>query len=225
MCGGASSSENAIASQQQKFFGSLQQSYQTAFAGQQNILNSLNQAMSPILAAGIGQYGFTPQEDAALRTQASAGTATQYANAAKATGEQLASVGGGNTFLPSGVQSKLQSQTALQAAQQESAQQLGITQAGYEQGRQNFLSAAGAMQQDASMLNPQGYANSATGAGSAAFGSQAQIWQQNQESSPWNIVGGVLGGAMQAGLGAFTGGIGTGAANMLRGGGFQVNPA
>lgn len=217
MCGGASSSEKAIANQQQQFFGSLQQSYQTTFAGQQNILNSLNQAMQPILAGGINQYGFSPQEDTALRTQASAGTAAQYQNAARTTGEQLAAAGGGNTFMPSGVQSKIASQEALAAAQQESSQQLGITQAGYEQGRQNFLTAASGMQQNAAMLNPTGYAGQATGAGNAAFGSQAQIWQQNQESSPWNIVGGVLGGALQAGIGAFTGGIGLAAGKSAAG--------
>lgn len=224
MCGGPSSQEKAIAQQQQQFFGTLQQGYKTAFAGQQNILNSLNTAFQPIVAAGINQYGFSPAEDAALRTQASAGTATQYQNASKTIGESLASVGGGNAFLPSGAATKLQSQAALGAAQEESAQQLGITEAGYAQGRQNFLAAASGEQQNAAMLNPTGYAGQATGAGQAAFGSQAQIWEQQQESSPWNIVGGVLGGAVQAGLGAFTGGIGTGAANMLRGGGFGINP-
>lgn len=222
MCGGPSSNEKDIAKGQQDMYKTLNDNYKTTFSGQQNILTSLQSAFSPIMAAGIGQYGFTPAEDAALRTQASAGTAGAYKQAAQATGERFAGAGGGNEFLPTGAADKAQREVALAAAGQESSQQLGITTAGYEQGRQNFLTAAGEDQQVAAQLNPIGYAGQSTSAGSSAFSSADTIYQEEQAASPWNIVGGVLGGALQTGIGAFTGGIGMAGASAATGGGFKI---
>jgi hypothetical protein len=215
-CGSsASSGQKAIAGEQQQFFSTLMSNYQTQFAGQSAILSSLQDAFKPILQAGLDQYGFTAREDAALRTQASAGTANAYRMAAQATGQQQAAKGGGNQFLPTGTDAQLQQQNAMRAAEQESNQQLGITTAGYETGRQNYMGAAHMLGSTAEMYNPTGYASQATGAGHEAFGSSSQLFQQQQAASPWNFVGGVLGGALGSGLSAFTGGIGTGLAGKM----------
>src|SRR6266850_7036464 len=141
-CGGKpgpSSDQKEIAGQQKQFYSTLMQNYATQFAGQQNILTALQNAFTPILNAGIDQYGFSAKEDAALRTQASAGTSNAYRMAAQATGQQMAAKGGGNQFLPTGADAQLQQQNAMRAAEQESNQQLGITTAGYETGRQNYM--------------------------------------------------------------------------------------
>jgi hypothetical protein len=193
MCvGSASAQQKQIAQEQQQFYQTLTQSFQQNFAQQQNILSSLQQSFAPILAAGINQYGFSPAEDAALRTQATSGTAQQYQMAQQATAAQLAAVGGGNQFLPSGAAAQLTQQTALAAAQQQSAEQLGITTAGYQQGQANYLAAAGELGQVAAQENPLGYAQAATGAGQTAFGSAETV---AQERSGWSaILGGALGG-------------------------------
>jgi hypothetical protein len=197
MCG-PSSQQLQLAGQQQNFYQTLQSGYQQAFAGQTSLLNSLQASFQPILAAGINQYGFSPQENAALRTQATTGTASQYQAANQATQEELASVGGGNQALPSGAAAELTQQNALAAAQQESTEQLGITQAGYQQGQANYMAAANALGGVAQAWNPEGYAGLTTGAGSAAFGEQTQ--NANQSSTMWAGVGGAAAGAAGAAL-------------------------
>ena len=96
---GPSGAQQNIAQQQQQFYGTLQSDFGQQFANQNNILNTLNKSLSPIVNAGIGQYGYTNAEDAAMRNQASSGTAGAYQNAKRATGEAQAAQGGGNQFL------------------------------------------------------------------------------------------------------------------------------
>jgi hypothetical protein len=217
--GGPSQSQQDIASQQAAFFKTMQSSFQTTFAGQQNILAQLQSAWAPVLAAGPGQYGFTAKEDAALRTMSTAGVAQNYKFASQAAGESMAATGGGNTFLPSGAQAQLKSDMASAAAGEQSNLNLGITEAGYSTGRQNFLAASREMGGVASQMNPQGYAGQATAAGNAAYGSAQTNQEMSNAASPWNAVAGVLGGALSSGLGAFTGGIGGGLAKDIMGGG------
>ncbi len=209
-CCGSSSTpgQQQIAAQQQQFFNTLTSNYQQQFAGQTAILQSLTSAFSPILAGGINQFGYSPQETAAMRTQAAQGTAQAYSQASQAVGSQLSALGGGQEFLPSGGMGQIEAQLAGSAALQNSQEQLGITTAGYQQGTQNFLNAAQALGGVAQQYNPTAYAGQATAAGNAAFGSQTQLFQQQQATNPWNVVGGVLGGAVGTGLGMFTGGLG-----------------
>jgi hypothetical protein len=191
---GPSSDQKEIAGQQKQFYSTLMSNYQTQFAGQSAILQSLQNAFTPILQAGPGQYGFSDKEDAALRTQASAGTAGAYRMAAQATGQQTAARGGGNQFLPTGADTQLQQQNAMRAAEQESSQQLGITATGYAQGRENFFNSARTLGATAEMYNPTGYASQATGAGHDAFGSATQNWKETPQKDWGAILGGVGGG-------------------------------
>ena len=91
-----------------------------------------------------------------MRTQATSGVANQYQAANQATQQQLAATGGGNQFLPTGANAQLTQQNAQAAAQAQSAAQLGITEAGYAQGRQNYLAAAQGLGGVASAMNPLG---------------------------------------------------------------------
>jgi hypothetical protein len=203
-CGGPSSQQQQIAGQQQQFYQTLQNSYNQTFAGQQSILNSLTSSFSPILKAGINQYGFSPQEDAALRTQATTGVAGQYQAANKATQEQLAATGGGNQFLPTGAQSQLTQQNAQAAAQQQSSEQLGITEAGYQQGRADYLAATQGLGGVANTLNPNSYALNANTGGSAAYSSAQQ--NATQSAQMWEAIGSTVGGLASTALGAYMGG-------------------
>ena len=199
MCfGGSSKTERSVNHDQIQMMQTLQGNYNTQFAGQSAILNNLNTSASAVLNQGINQYGFNPAEDAALRTQAREGTAQGYNMAKQATGEALASIGGGNTFLPSGTAAGINNANAVKFAQQNAGQQLGITEAGYSQGRQNYLNAAGVLGNVASQMNPLGYAGSATSAGSQAFGGAKDINQQDQAGK--QAMFGALGGAVEGGL-------------------------
>jgi len=194
LCKGASSSETNIANQQSSFYSTLQNDYKTQFTNQNNILNTLNKSLSPIINAGVGQYGFSNAEDAAMRTQSTAGTASAYKSAKQASGEAQASQGGGDTFIGSGVKAQTNAQLANSAASTEANQQLGITEQGYQTGRSNYFNAVGQEQNVANAYNPSGYASAANSAGSSAFGSAQEVNKENQSGSAWGQIGGTLGG-------------------------------
>lgn len=196
MCG-ASKQQKDIEASQAKFYDTLTTNYKTQFAESDAILKSLTSAFDPILKAGIGQEGFTPEEKAALNTQASEGVATNYQNAAKAVNGQIASTGGGNDFLPSGAADSLKYDVANAAAKQQSTEQNQIIENNFATGRQNFLSAAGVLGGSTGVFNPStGAAGSANQGGSDAATTANEITQAN--ASPWNAVigaGAALGGA------------------------------
>jgi hypothetical protein len=194
-----SSAQEELASEQAAFYKTLTADYATQFAQQSAILSSLNTAFQPIIEGGIGQYGFTPQEDTSIRTSASDSIAQNFASAQTALNENIASRGGGNTFLPSGATSQLEAGLLSSEASQQASTSNQITQAGYQQGRQNFLSAAGILGGVASQYNPTGYAGVGNTAGQDAFSSATTLY--NQGNAWEGIVGGIVGGAAGAFLG------------------------
>jgi hypothetical protein len=203
---GPTAAQNQIASSQQSFFSQLTSSFNQMFAGQTGILQSLQQAFQPILAAGPNQFGFSPQEMATLKAGAVNQTAQTFAANQQALNNALAARGGGNAFLPSGAQAQLQQQGYTAASQEESGLLNQITQAGYAQGRQNFLTAANVLGSTAAMYNPTGYAGQATQAGEQAFGTATQIAKEQAAASPWGAIGGALGGIAGTLLGGPMGG-------------------
>lgn len=208
MCfGGASGTEKLLSQSESNFSQGLMANYQKQFSGQQAILGQLKSAFAPIVAQGINQYGFAPAEDSALRTQATEGTAKQYQNAKQATGEALAAAGGGNTVLPSGTAAGLQANNAIAAAGQESSQQLGITEKGYDQGREDFLQAASGLSGVSAQLNPLGYAGAATTANKTGFDEAQTVNEEEQaaKSQMWSTIGGLAGGALGGPIGASLG--------------------
>lgn len=210
---GASQQEKDLNKQQAEFYKTMTADYEAQFAKQSAVIDAINKVAQPILAAGPGQYGFAPAEDTAYRTQASEGTAANYQAAKKAVGEQLATAGGGNEFLPSGAADQINAQVDTAAAADESNKALQITEAGYAKGAQNYAEAANMESQAAGLINPLGYSGAATSAGSSAFQGADTIQQQDSAASPWGAIGGLLGGAASA----FTGGFGTALGGKLGG--------
>jgi len=194
--GGADANEQA----QANFYSTLTQNYSQMFGDYTSALNYFQGQLTPIINAGPGQFGFTGAETAALRSGATETTATQYGNAAKAIGEKMATAGGGNTYIPSGAATQMQGQLASAGASQEAQSQNAITQAGYQQGQQNYWSALGAY--GGSMPNPNAFAQSAVGAGGDVNNA---IEAEVQADQGWmGALGGALGGLGSAFQGAGT---------------------
>jgi len=215
---GASAQQTDIANSQQDFYKSLSANYGQQFGQQSAILSTLQKSLNPIVSAGPNQFGFSKAETNNLNSQALQGTGQQFRNAAKSLGEAQAAQGGGNTYLPTGAQAQQQAELAATGANQTSNQLLDIQQKGYDVGRNQYNAAIGQLGGVAGMYNPTGYAGEATGAGNSAASSADEVAKMNNAASPWNLVGGILGGAASAGLNAFTGGIGSSVAKGLTGG-------
>src|SRR5262249_15888549 len=135
LCKGASSEQKALEQQQSSFFSTLQDSYNKQFTAQSNILQSLRTAWTPILQAGISQFGYTPTQEAAIRTSTSDANAAAARTAKQATANSLDAVGGGNMFLPSGSKDKINRNINTELAAKEASDQNAITTRGYDLGR------------------------------------------------------------------------------------------
>lgn len=229
---GATAQQNQIEGSQQSFMNTLQSSFGTAFAGQQNILNGLTKSLQSTLAGGPSQFGFSAPETTALNTQATSGNAQQYQFAKQAAGEAAAASGGGAAVLPTGAQGETQAELASQAAQSQSNQLLGIQEAGYKQGNQNYNNSVSGLSTVAGLENPSGLASNANSAGEAASGTAAEIQKENEAANPWTQVGGLVGSLGGAALNMFAPGAGSllsGATKGLGGGspnnGDSFNPS
>jgi hypothetical protein len=217
-CKGASSQQTDLANSQQNFYNILSADYNQQFANQYAILKTLSKSLSPTVQAGPDQFGFSKAETNNLDSQALQGTGQQYRNAAKSLGEAQAAQGGGNAFLPTGARAQQQASLAAQGANQASNQLMNIQQEGYNQGHAQYNAAIGQLGSVAGMYNPNEYAGSANQAFTGASNEANTVAQLNNEASPWNLVGGILGGAATAGLDAFTGGVGGSLAKSVMGG-------
>jgi len=197
-CKGASDQQVELEKQQADFYSSLKDSFAAEFAGQEAILKSLDTAMEPILKAGPNQYGFSLEEDRALKGQAIDQTAENFAKSERSLQNSIAARGGGNVFLPSGAEAQLKEETYNAAAKTKSDALRQITEKGYEEGRNNWLSAAATLGKTAATYNPSGVSNSATNAGNSAAAEENKITEENNAANPWSIAAGVIGGGVSA---------------------------
>lgn len=133
MCG--SGSLNTLEAGQAAAANTVHADAQQVFQGNQNILNSLTNNFSSMLQSG--QFGFTPQETAALRSGSEENIAAAGRQAANTTGQEIAAIGGGNSVLPSGSKDAILGQQAEQTALAQAQGQQAITEKGYDVGRQN----------------------------------------------------------------------------------------
>lgn len=198
MCG-SNQQQQQITDEQQQFYKTLTDQYNTIFGQNQAITGALTSEFMPILQAGPSQTGFDPSQETAMRTQNTENVATNYAQAQKATAQILAARGGGNTLLPSSVSANLLAANTNAAAAQRAAGENQITQQNYAQGYQNWQAAANVLGSTAGLLNPTGYSGQATGAGSAASTSATNLAASS--FAPWGAALGALGsvGGMAAG--------------------------
>jgi hypothetical protein len=207
MCG-PSSSETALQQSSQNFASMLQNNYGQLFGSQVGVLNAINRSLSPILAAGPNQQGFSGPELAALQTQAinsagAANTAAQQAARTYGAGQG----GGGTSGVTSGITKQIESAIGSQSAQALGGQEDQIAQANYQQGNANYWRAQGGMNALASGYNAGGTAGEAINENNASFG-QANTVNQQQQQEDQMIAGGLTslaGSALTFGAG-FSGG-------------------
>lgn len=192
MCG-ASKDEKDIGKAQSAFYTQLTSEYGTIFGESQAILGALTKSFQPILDAGINQEGFSAAEKQNLESQVTTGTGTNYAKAADAVSKAQGAEGGGTTYIPTGAKEQQRQQVATEAASRESGLQSDVIAADYATGRENYMEAANVLGGVAGQYNPANFANSATGAGSAASTTAHNI---SLENSSWEgLVAGAVGGA------------------------------
>lgn len=200
MCG-PSGQQTQITDEQQEFFKNLTQQYSTIFGENQGIVSSLTSAFTPILEAGPSQTGYSPSEANALNTQATEKTATDYAQAQRATAQMLAGRGGGvntlggggtgSNLLPSSVNANILANNANAAATERATLQNQNLVGNYQQGYQNWNTAATVLGNTAGLVNPTQYAGQVTGAGQQAAGSAEAMAQE--QYAPWGAAIGALG--------------------------------
>lgn len=192
--GGPSAEQEETYKLQNEFTTQLMGEYSTLFSENQGILSNLTSTFTPILDAGPSQEGFSAGEKSTLNSQAIQGTAQTYQAAEQGLQSNLAGEGGGGEVaLPSGGADQLKEELATSAASNESNNLLGIQQADYQQGYQNWLEAAQELGQVSSLTNPEGQA-SVTNQASGNQGTTAN--EITQADNSWmGVVGGILGGA------------------------------
>jgi hypothetical protein len=134
---------------------------QQVFGNSSQVFNDLVSAFSPVVAAGPNQEGFSAAEKSNLDSAAITNTGQAYKNASQAAKENEASVGGGNTALPSGSQIGTDLSVAEGAAQQTAREENQINEADYQTGRQNFFQAATDLAEAPNVFNPATSAESA----------------------------------------------------------------
>ena len=205
---GATANQNQILNSQQSMQNTLTQDFGTSFAGQQNIINGLTKSLQSTLNAGPSQFGFAAPEVTALNTAATTGNAQAYQNARAAAGEAAAAVGG-SANLPTGASGQTQAELASNAAVNQSNALLGIQEAGYKQGNQDYNEAVSGLNATAGLENPTGIAGAANQAGEAASSSASTIQKADAAASPWAQVGGLVGSLGGAALNAFIPGAGS----------------
>ena len=189
MCGPTSAQQHLEGSEQQ-FMSELQNNYATNFGEQQQVLNHLNSVLAPILQAGPNQTGFSPEEKAALNTQAIDSTGASAAMAQRAIANETAGRNDSGNLGEAGNVAALKAGAASAGAGQLASEELGITEADYATGRSNFNNAVGAEEGVAGQFNPVATGSLATSANSTAFSEATQIAQEQAQEEA-DIAGGV----------------------------------
>jgi hypothetical protein len=204
MCG-ATGAQYQLQQEQIDAYQEAQNLMQEQYANQQAIWSQMSPMFEKIFALGPSQEGFSAAETNTLNAQAVEGTAENYEQAAKATNEQEAAVGGGNAYMPSGGAAQLKEEVATSAAQSESQQETQIKEADYQQGYQEWLNAGEGLQAIAAGENPLGYEQGATSAGGAASETANQI--ASEQNSWINAALGAAGGVASSVISENPGGV------------------
>jgi hypothetical protein len=190
MCG-PSSSETQLEGLSQKFSTMLQGNYATLFGNQLDVLKSIGRSLSPVLAAGPGQQGFSAAELAARNTAAINNAGAASRNAAQAVGNFTAGRGaGGSSGILSGVDAQLKTAAASASANQLATAQNQITTENYATGRENYWRAQGGMEQLAAGYSPNAAESGAINANQTAFGEAKTIQDQKMQEAQ-AIAGGI----------------------------------
>jgi hypothetical protein len=182
---------------QAQFNDTLRNIFEQQYGKQSAITRYLTQQMEPQIAKG-GQ-GYSPQDLAAMRTQATDTLSNQFQGAQRAVNatEQRG--------LPSGVNAQISGSLMAQEAEQQAAAQNQITAQNEQLRQQNYWNSINVLNGQAAVENPLGYAGSAMSGGNTVAG----LSQANTAAS---------GPTFGAILGSIAGGAGTAL------GGYLANP-
>jgi len=207
---GASSQQNQIEAQQQAYYQTLTQQAQQEFGQASKVFDDLYAAMSPIVAAGINQQGFSTGELQNLNSIAETSSGEAYSAAAQNVREQEAAAGGSN-FVPSGANEQINAEVAARGAGQTAGELNQIEQANYATGRSNYLAAAGDLSAATGTYSTSiGAANAATAGGNAAANTANQIAQENNSwvGAVTGALGGIAGSVVSGGMSNLGKGVG-----------------
>lgn len=222
--GGPSQEEKRLAGNQSILATQMSQAFQKQFADQGQILKNLTNQLTPIANLGPNQQGFSPQELAAMNTQAinSSGAAARNAQqrvagtlAGQGAGMFAGEGGGSSSGLVSGIQQQIQGTIASNSANQLADAQNQITQANYETGRKNFWDSTTGEQTLAHQYNPAQFGDLASGANQLALKNEGQIQAEKRQAINSAVglglgvltgpVGGMISGGFKAGISALGG--------------------
>lgn len=179
MCG-PSSAETGLQQQSQGFSTQLMSNYSQLFSQQQGVLAGLNKSLSPIVAAGPNQQGFSGAELNSLNTSAinaNAGATQSALQAARTFGAGQG--GGGTSGLTSGITKQIESSVAAQGAGNLATNEGQIQQANWAQGNANYFKALGAQEGVAQMYNPSSAMSGGIQENNDSFGQASQITTEN----------------------------------------------
>jgi hypothetical protein len=197
MCG-ATGAQQQLQSEEMQTLTEYDQLMQTQYANQQAIYGQVSSVLSPILAKGPNQQGFSTNEENVLNSQAVEGTAENYSEASKALNESEAAEGGGNVPITTGGQTQQKAELASSAASSESQQETQIQEANYAAGEQEFQEAEQGEMAIASGENPLGYAEVAEGQENAtnseanAIASEDNSWINAAIGAAGGVAGSVI---------------------------------
>ena len=200
MCCSGDSSAKSLESTQAAFVNTLNASYQTTFAEQQATLAKLSTQLNYMIS---NPHGFSPADLAAMRTSATDMTAGQFQKAMAATGAYAASHGGAD--LSSGVQAGITAGVATAGAQEQSREQLAITQANEQMKMENYWKSISGLGTVAGLQNPAAYAGESAGVAKSSVDAGQLLLASKQAG--WQDVGGVISGIAGLGLSVATGGL------------------
>lgn len=195
MCSDANPTEVALQKAQADFTNTLDASFKTTFANQQQILGQLSTTLQKAIA---NPQGYTPAQMAALRTGAIDATSQATNDAEKAAAAYGASHGGAD--LGSGVQSQIQGTIASGGAQQLAQANEQITEANANLQQQNYWNAISGLTNVGRSYDPTGYANAATNSANAVTNASNAITSEQQAGwqNAFGIVSGISGLASAA---------------------------
>jgi hypothetical protein len=200
---GPSTQEKQIESSTQNLGQSLQSNYAQRFGQQSKLLQSLNDSLSPIVAAGPSQTGFSPEELAARNTTAINNAGAANIHARQAAGNAFAGQGGGSASdIVSGIHKSIEGDIASASANELANTQNAITGEDYAVGRSNYDKAVAGAHALSGEYDPKSFAEGADSSFGSAF-KEANTIQQERGSQISSIIGTV--GSLAS---SFAGGIG-----------------
>jgi hypothetical protein len=204
--GGPSAQQQQLAANESNLATQMSQAFQSQLSDQKGVMDRLNQQLTPIANLGPNQQGYSPQELAAMNSQAINNAGAASRNAQQMVGNTLAGQGGGGSSgLVSGIQQQIRGTIASAGANQLANAQNLITEQNYATGRQNFESAVSGEHALAGLYNPEQFGNLASGTNQQALQDANQITQEKQAAAfaPLALGAKLIGGGLTGAMGGF----------------------